>query len=134
MNKPVALSFLALTLMGCAAAAYADDMPAVTPCRPSVSTPAALSAPGWLEVEAGVLCEAARPASRLPPGHPEGFIEAFANVYLGVAAAIRAHEQDVEADPLEADFPGLRDGARGVRFVEAVVASAASSLKWTAPR
>jgi hypothetical protein len=54
MNKPLALVFLALTLMGCAAAAYADDTPAVTPYRPSVSTPAALSAPGWLEVEAGV--------------------------------------------------------------------------------
>jgi predicted dehydrogenase len=77
------------------------------------------------------LCEAARRASRLPPGHPEGFIEAFANVYLGVAAAIRAHEQGVKPDPLAADFPGLRDGVRGVRFVEAVVASAASDLKWT---
>lgn len=77
------------------------------------------------------MCEAAQRASRLPPGHPEGFIEAFANVYLGIAATIRAHEQGVEADPLAADFPGLRDGVRGVRFVEAVVASAASDLKWT---
>jgi hypothetical protein len=54
MNKPTALVFLAMALMGCAATARADDAPAVTPYRPSVSTPAALSAPGWLEVEAGV--------------------------------------------------------------------------------
>jgi predicted dehydrogenase len=77
------------------------------------------------------LCEAARRACRLPPGHPEGFIEAFANVYLGVAAAIRAHQQGRKADAFEADYPGLRDGVRGVRFVEAVVASSCSDVKWT---
>jgi hypothetical protein len=55
MNKPTALVALAMALIGCAAAtARADDTPTVTPYRPSVSTPAALSAPGWLEVEAGV--------------------------------------------------------------------------------
>ena len=77
------------------------------------------------------LCEAARRACRLPPGHPEGFIEAFANVYLGVAAAIRAHDAGQAADPLEADHPDVEDGARGVRFIEAVVASAGSERKWT---
>jgi predicted dehydrogenase len=65
---------------------------------------------------------AARAASRIPPGHPEGFIEAFANVYLGVAAAVRG-----EAD---ADHPGLQDGLRGVRFVEAVVASSRADSGW----
>ena len=53
------------------------------------------------------LCEAARRASRLPPGHPEGFIEAFANVYLGVAEAIRAHGSGRAADPLAADYPDV---------------------------
>ena len=77
------------------------------------------------------LSDAARRACRLPPGHPEGFIEAFANVYLGVAADIRAHAHGAAADPLEADYPRLEDGLRGVRFVEAVVASARSDLKWT---
>ncbi len=77
------------------------------------------------------LCEAARRASRLPPGHPEGFIEAFANVYLGIAEAIRAHGSGRPADPLAADYPDIHQGARGVRFIEAVLASAASNLKWT---
>src|SRR5438105_2964593 len=45
---------LACALIACAGAAHAQDAPSVTPYRPSVSTPAALSAPGWLEVEAGV--------------------------------------------------------------------------------
>lgn len=77
---------------------------------------------------------AALRACRLPPGHPEGFIEAFANVYLGVAEAIRSHGQRREPQPLEADFPRLHDGIRGVRFVEAVVASARSDVKWTPVR
>jgi predicted dehydrogenase len=74
---------------------------------------------------------AAQRASRIPPGHPEGFIEAFANVYLGVAAAIRAHGSGQPADPLDADFPGIEDGARGVRFIETVLASSRSERKWT---
>ena len=77
------------------------------------------------------LCEAAVRASRLPAGHPEGFIEAFANVYLGVAADIRARLQGVAADPLAADYPRIEAGARGVRFIERVLASAASESKWT---
>jgi predicted dehydrogenase len=77
------------------------------------------------------LCRAAQLASRIPPGHPEGFIEAFANVYLGVAQAIRAHATGAPADPDEADFPHVEVGARGVRFIEAVLASASSEVKWT---
>ncbi|MDL9999933.1 Gfo/Idh/MocA family oxidoreductase [Variovorax sp. J22P240] len=78
------------------------------------------------------LCEAAQRASRLPAGHPEGFIEAFANVYGGVAADIRARLSGVPADPLAVDYPHLEDGARGVRFIERTVASAQSEAKWTA--
>jgi predicted dehydrogenase len=77
------------------------------------------------------LHEAALRAGRIPPGHPEGFIEAFANVYLGVAAAIRAHAADRKPDPLDADYPGVEAGARGVRFIETVLASARSTEKWT---
>ncbi len=77
------------------------------------------------------LCEAATRASRLPAGHPEGFIEAFANIYLGVAADIRAHLAGVTADPIAADYPTVEVGARGVRFIEKVVESAASEHKWT---
>lgn len=77
------------------------------------------------------LGEAARRATRLPTGHPEAFIEAFANVYLGVAAHIRALQSGSTPDPLDADYPRLEDGARGVRFIEKVVQSAASTAKWT---
>ena len=77
------------------------------------------------------LSEAARRACRLPPGHPEGFIEAFANLYLGVAADLRLREaQGRAATPEEADYPRIEDGARGVRFIEKTVASAASDVKW----
>ncbi|RSZ38908.1 Gfo/Idh/MocA family oxidoreductase [Variovorax beijingensis] len=77
------------------------------------------------------LCEAAQRASRLPAGHPEGFIEAFANIYAGVAADIRARNAGQPADAIAADYPGVEDGARGVRFIERTVASAQSESKWT---
>lgn len=70
-------------------------------------------------------------AGRIPAGHPEAFIEAFANVYLGVAADIRARLSGIAADPLAADYPRVEDGALGVHFIEKVVASAASERKWT---
>jgi predicted dehydrogenase len=62
-------------------------------------------------------------ATRLPPGHPEGFIEAFANVYRGVFEAIRAKREGRARKGLGRDFPSVQDGARGVRFVEKVVES-----------
>jgi predicted dehydrogenase len=77
------------------------------------------------------LCDAARRASRLPAGHPEGFIEAFANVYGGVVADIRARLDGRVADAIDADYPRVEDGARGVRFIERTVASAGSQSKWT---
>ena len=78
------------------------------------------------------LYDAARRLDRLPAGHPEGFIEAFANVYAGVFADIRARLEGGVADPAIADYPRVDDGARGVRFIERIVASAASDAKWTA--
>ena len=77
------------------------------------------------------LSEAARRACRLPAGHPEAFLEAFANIYLGVAADIAARLAGSVADPLAADYPRVEDGARGVRFIETTVRSAASDRKWT---
>jgi len=85
----------------------------------------------WLTRGSPWLHPAAQRATRIPPGHPEGFIEAFANVYLGVAAAVRAKASGVAADPLEADYPDVEAGARGVRFIEAVLASGRSAQKWT---
>ncbi len=74
---------------------------------------------------------AAQRAGRIPAGHPEGFIEAFANIYGGVIEDIRARLEGRAADPLVADYPRVEDGARGVRFIERTVASAASEAKWT---
>jgi len=78
------------------------------------------------------LSESARRASRLPSGHPEGFIEAFANVYAGVVADIRARGNGASPDADAFEYPRVQDGARGVRFIERTVASAASDAKWTA--
>ncbi|AFZ68575.1 Gfo/Idh/MocA family protein [Deinococcus peraridilitoris] len=80
------------------------------------------------------LSAAAQRATRLPAGHPEAFLEAFANVYLGAAEAMRAHAEGRAPDPLLADFPTLEDGARGVHFIEKAVESAQSERKWTEAR
>lgn len=83
---------------------------------------------------ADYLCDAAKKAIRIPAGHPEAFLEAFANVYVGVAEAIRAKKSGVALTALEGDFPTVVDGARGVHFIEKTVLSAASSQKWTDAR
>ncbi|MGK6318237.1 Gfo/Idh/MocA family protein [Sphingomonas sp. DT-204] len=67
---------------------------------------------------------------RTPSGHPEGYIEAFANLYRELAAAIRGGA-DVAPALGEAWFPSLDDGLRTMAFVEAAVASSAGSAKWT---
>ncbi len=85
----------------------------------------------WLTRGSPWLHPDAQRATRIPSGHPEGFIEAFANVYLGVAAGIRAKADGIAPDPQEADYPDVQAGARGVRFIEAVLASARSADKWT---
>jgi predicted dehydrogenase len=76
------------------------------------------------------LSESAQRATRTPPGHPEGYLEAFANVYLGVFEAVRAKQADRALGALEGQFPTVEDGARGVRFIERVVESGASDKKW----
>jgi predicted dehydrogenase len=80
------------------------------------------------------LCEAARKATRIPNGHPEAFLEAFANIYVGVAEAIRAKQGGKKLGRLEGDFPSVYDGARGVHFIEKAVESARSKQKWTSAR
>jgi predicted dehydrogenase len=70
----------------------------------------------------------AQRATRLPSGHPEAFFEAFANVYREIADAIDRHGR---GDDHRGDYPSVADGARGVRFIERTVASAASDAKWT---
>ena len=62
-------------------------------------------------------------ASRLPPGHPEGFIEAFANIYANAARVIAARAEGRAPDALDLDFPTVGDGARGVHFLHRAVES-----------
>jgi predicted dehydrogenase len=70
-------------------------------------------------------------ATRIPQGHPEGFLEAFANIYLGAIQAIRATRNGGVAGPLAAELPTAEDGLRGVRFIEAAVRSSAANAAWT---
>jgi len=77
------------------------------------------------------LCEAAQRAARIPAGHPEAFIEAFANIYVNATDTMRARLMGVEPTELELDFPTVYDGARGVLFVEKVVESNVGDRKWT---
>ncbi len=78
------------------------------------------------------LCDAAKGVTRLPPGHPEAFFEAFANVYAQACAAMRAKLQGGPRDGKQTfDYPTLTDGARGVLFIEKTVESSRSDRKWT---
>ena len=77
---------------------------------------------------AGAGPEAAR-VSRIPPGHPEGYLEAFANIYAEAARAIRAR-QTGEAPPEGMVYPTLADGLAGMRFVEACVRSSQRNAAW----
>ncbi|RTL92341.1 Gfo/Idh/MocA family oxidoreductase [Ancylobacter aquaticus] len=77
---------------------------------------------------AGAGPEAGR-VSRIPPGHPEGYLEGFANIYAEAARAIRAHQKG-EAAPEGVLFPTLADGLAGMRFVEACVQSSRRNAGW----
>lgn len=69
------------------------------------------------------LSEAAQFGNRIPQGHPEGFIEAFANIYSNVADVIEARLSGEEADELSHDFPTVYDGAHGVHFINKAIES-----------
>jgi len=60
---------------------------------------------------------------RIPAGHPEGFLEAFANLYSNALRTIVAHERGEAPDPADLDFPTVQDGARGVHFIHTAVRS-----------
>ena len=79
----------------------------------------------------GQYSAAAGRATRLPFGHPEGFIEAFANNYRNFTDTIRARILRIKAEPLMLDFPGVQDGLRGMLFIDTLIASAKSKQKWT---
>ena len=68
---------------------------------------------------------------RTPGGHPEGYLEAFANIYKNFALTLSARIDGKQPKPENLDFPGVDDGIRGMAFIDNVVASSSSSEKWT---
>ena len=68
---------------------------------------------------------------RTPAGHPEGYLEAFANIYRNFALTLTARIEGTEASAEALDFPTADDGVRGMAFIDNVVASGASNEKWT---
>ncbi len=78
------------------------------------------------------LSAAAIAATRLPAGHPEGYLEGFAQIYADAADLVRAHKEGRKSPVLAANLPGVRDGVDGMRFIEACVRSAAADGCWTA--
>ncbi|WP_054304400.1 Gfo/Idh/MocA family protein [Gemmobacter sp. LW-1] len=80
------------------------------------------------------LSEDAQARTRTPPGHPEGYLEAFANLYAGFAEAIRARAERRKPTAIGRNLPTAWDGLKGVAFVEAVVDSAeAADQPWLRP-
>jgi predicted dehydrogenase len=76
------------------------------------------------------LSKAALHNCRVPAGHPEAFIEAFANLYRNYADALSARLQGKKPKALDLDFPTIEDGVRGMIFIETVVKSSSSKQKW----
>jgi predicted dehydrogenase len=74
---------------------------------------------------------AAARMSRVPSGHPEGYLEGFANIYAEAARAIRAARGKAGKLPKDVIFPTVQDGVEGVAFVEACVKSSKKNGAWT---
>jgi predicted dehydrogenase len=78
----------------------------------------------------GYVGDAAKKFTRIPSGHPEGYLEAFANIYLEAFRAIEAEIAGLPA-PKDLDFPTIEDGVIGMTFIETAVKSAKAGSKWT---
>lgn len=92
----------------------------------------------WLDAPAqiyrtgnGYLSPIAAFNSRTPSGHPEGYLEAFANLYKNFALTLLSKLDGNEPETNMLDFPTVQDGVRGMAFIENVIASGKSSQKWT---
>lgn len=70
--------------------------------------------------------------TRTPGGHPEGYLEAFANIYMAFAGQVRARAEGGSVDERAADCPGIDEAIRGMAFIELAVAASASDVKWHA--
>ena len=67
---------------------------------------------------------------RTPAGHPEGYLEAFANLYRNFALSLMAKNNNTEAPQFCSDYPSIEEGIRGMAFIENVIASGKSNAKW----
>ena len=79
----------------------------------------------------GYLSSYAQHNSRTPSGHPEGYLEAFANLYRNFALCVQAKKKGEEPKAEWLDFPGIEEGVRGMLFIEKVIESGKSETKWT---
>jgi predicted dehydrogenase len=70
-------------------------------------------------------------ATRVPGGHPEGYLEGFAQIYTDAAELIRAHQDKRKPNAFAQLAPGIEDGVRGVAFIEAAIASSKANSAWT---
>ncbi len=77
---------------------------------------------------------AAAHATRIPSGHPEGYLEGFAQLYRDVAEQLHARWENRAPNPLACCVPTVEDGARGMKFIEAVVESSRANGRWTDAR
>ena len=69
--------------------------------------------------------------TRIPSGHPEGYLEAFGNLYKNFALTLQSKLEGKEPTASMLDFPTAKEGVRGMAFIENVIASGKSSQKWT---
>lgn len=81
-------------------------------------------------VDQGYLGAAAQAHMRTPSGHPEGYFEAFANIYRNFAFAIAAHAAGEPHDAL-LDYPTIEEGVSGLAFIDAIIRNDSSGEKWT---
>jgi predicted dehydrogenase len=88
-------------------------------------------APRTLARGVGALSPAAAHATRIPSGHPEGYLEAFAQLYRDAAEQISARIEGRAPDPASGLVPTVEDGARGIKFLEAAIASSRAGGAWT---
>jgi predicted dehydrogenase len=78
----------------------------------------------------GYLSDAAKVSTRIPTGHPEGYLEAFATIYCDVVRAIRRAIDGVPMTTEEYEFPTVYDGLRGMQFIDAAVESCEKGSVW----
>ena len=78
----------------------------------------------------GYLSDAAAAATRIPTGHPEGYLEAFGNIYVGATEAIRRHIDGQPMKTEEYEFPTVHDGLRGMQFIYAALESSDKNSAW----